>query len=45
MQHVLQRNKVLRNTLDMQLSLVQKAISTLHPDLQQDYQESLSEFS
>ncbi len=45
MQHVLQRNKVLRNTLDMQLSLVQKAISTLHPDLQQDYQQSLSEFS
>jgi hypothetical protein len=44
MPHVLQRNKVLRNTLHMQLSLVQKAINTLHPDLQQDYQEILSEF-
>ena len=41
---VLDRNKVLQNTLDTQIRIIQKAILTLHPDLQQDYQEALEKF-
>lgn len=41
---VIDRNKVLRNTLETQLRMTQKAIGTLHPDLQMDYSQQLEQF-
>lgn len=40
----IQQNKIVQNTLDTQLRMVHKAISTLHPDLQHDYREVLEKF-
>lgn len=37
------QNKILQNTLETQIRLTKKAISTLHPDLQRDYLSVLEE--
>ncbi len=44
-QPVIAKNKILQNTLETQLRLTQKAIATLHPDLQRDYSGQLEDFN
>ncbi len=39
------QNRVLQNTLDTQIRIIKKAISTLHPDLQMDHLSILEELN
>lgn len=41
---LIDRNKVMQNTLETQLRMTKKAVSTLHPDLQMDYAQQLEAF-